>query len=165
MRADRFLLASAALGLFGCGSGSAPTSPTPPFLPAPAPAPPPPPAPGCETPSLEVLFLRGNQAAGIARGALTLEAAHPATALDFIRPYPILVPSGGENLDIPGLRPTVGVFVSDLRFEHRENGGFRQTMTVEWLSEFSVRAIEPDCEPVVVVVCGDQECGPGSDDS
>lgn len=103
----------------------------------------------CTGVSLEVAFLGSDTAAGIARGDLTLDAADAETALDFVRPYTIQVPDGGANLDIPGLRPTVGVFVSNLGFLSLGEG-FRQTMTLEWISKLEVRAGGPDCEPVSV---------------
>lgn len=155
-----------ALGLVHCGGdGSRPTS-----LPAarravsPVTEPPvtEPPDP-CDALSLEIGFLGADQTAGTARGALALAAPDPATALDFVRPYAILVPDGGANLDPPGLRPTVGVFVSDLRFE-REGDGFRQAMTVEWIGALEVRATAPGCDPVSVS-CDDRRCAaaaPGS---
>ena len=136
--------------LAGCGDGSTPA------VPAPAPAPPAvptPPAPDppirCGVRSLRVDFLGPGAAAGIARGELTLDTAAPDVGLEFAAPYTIQVPAGGANLDIPGLRPTVGVFVSDLGFSILGEG-FRQTMTVEWLSKLEVHAGSPGCDPVVV---------------
>jgi len=96
-----------------------------------------------------VAFLGSDTAAGIASGKLTLDAGEPGAALDFVRPYTIQVPDGGANLDIPGLRPTIGVFVSDLAFMPL-GAGFRQTMKLEWISELEVRAGAPDCEPIAV---------------
>lgn len=139
------------LALAGCTGSSTPA--TPPPAPAPPPSPPaaPPPAPlgPCTGVSLEVAFLGSNTVGGVAIGNLMLDAADPETALDFVRPYTIQVPDGGANLDIPGLRPTVGVFVSNLEFSPLGEG-FRQTMTIEWISELEVRAGGPGCEPVSV---------------
>ena len=155
MKADRlsWLLFAA---LAGCDDGD---------LPRTTPAPPPPEMPAvCDGPSLEVTLVAANDAAGTARGELALDAADPATALDFVRPYAIVVPAGGANLDIPGLSPTVGVFVSGLRYESTESG-FRQTMNLEWLGELVLRAAAPDCAPVVVS-CDTSGCvsGPGPTD-
>ncbi len=141
------LLAAGTLWLPGCSDSSTPATPPPAPAP-PAPAPPEPVA-QCGGVSLDVAFLGSDTAAGIASGSLTLDAGDPATALDFVRPYTIQVPDGGANLDIPGLRPTIGVFVSDLAFMPL-GAGFRQTMTIEWISELEVRAGGPDCEPVSV---------------
>ena len=139
------------LALAGCTGSSTPAPPTP--APAPPPAAPAPPAPEppdpCSGLSLEMAFLGSDSAAGIASGRLTLDAGEPETALDFVRPYTIQVPDGGANLDVPGLRPTIGVFVSDLAFMPL-GAGFRQTMTIEWISELEVRAGRPGCEPVSV---------------
>ncbi len=85
----------------------------------------------------------------IARGELTLDTEDPDVGLEFVSPYTIEVPAGGANLDVPGLRPTIGAFVSDLAFAPLGDG-FRQTMTIEWISELEVRAGGPDCEPVGV---------------
>lgn len=145
------LIAIGTLWLPGCTDSSTPAAP--PLAPAPPSAPPPPappePVEPCTGVSLEVAFLGSDAAAGIASGDLTLDAADPETALDFVRPYTIQVPDGGANLDIPGLRPTIGVFVSSLGFSTLGEG-FRQTMTLEWISELEVRAGRPDCEPVSV---------------
>jgi hypothetical protein len=80
---------------------------------------------------------------------LTLDAEDPDVGLEFVSPYTIQIPDGGANLDPPGLRPTVGVFLSDLEFLP-VGGGFRQTMTVEWLSNLEVQLRTPGCEPVSV---------------
>ncbi|MDE2659501.1 MAG: hypothetical protein OXI45_04760 [Acidobacteriota bacterium] len=80
---------------------------------------------------------------------MTLEAEDPEVGLELVSPYTIQVPDGGANLDIPGLRPTVGVFVSNLEFS-TVGEGFRQAMTIEWISELEVRAGGPGCEPVSV---------------
>ena len=153
------LLAAGTLWLAGCSDGSTPA--TPPPAPAPPPAPPAPAPPEPEEPcggvSLEVAFLGSDSAAGIASGNLTLDAGDPETALDFVRPYTIQVPDGGANLDIPNLRPTIGVFVSNLEFSTLGEG-FRQTMTLEWISELEVRARAPDCEPISVT-CDLGGCG------
>ena len=145
------LMVSGLLALAGCTGSSTPAPPAP--APAPPPAPPAPPAPEppdpCSGLSLEVAFLGSDSAAGIASGRLTLDAGDPETALDFVRPYTVQVPDGGANLDIPGLRPTIGVFVSDLAFMPL-GAGFRQTMTIEWISELEIRAGGPGCEPVSV---------------
>ena len=135
------LIAIGTLWLPGCTGSSTPAAP-------PAPAPPEPLEP-CGGVSLEVAFLGSDATAGIARGHLTLDAGDPETALDFVRPYTIQVPDGGANLDVPGLRPTIGVFVSDLAFMPL-GAGFRQAMTIEWISELEVRAGGSDCEPVSV---------------
>ena len=146
------LIAVGTLSLLGCTGSSTPAAPPPaPAPPAPAPpAPPPPPEPlgSCTGVSLRVAFV-GQDAAGIGRGELTLDADDPEVGLHFVKPYTIEVPEGGANLDIPGLRPTVGVFVSDLAFAP-EGDGFRQTMTLEWISELEVRAGTAGCEPVSV---------------
>lgn len=88
----------------------------------------------------------------IARARLTLEAPDLRTSLHFSSPYTTLVPEGGANLDVPGLRPTLGVFVSDLNFAVL-GGGYRQTMTLEWVSGPSglkLYALEPNCDPLTV---------------
>ena len=149
------LIAIGTLWLPGCTGSSTPA--TPPSASAP-PAPRPEPLEPCTGVSLEVAFLGSDTAAGIANGKLTLDADDPETALDFVRPYTIQVPDGGANLDIPGLRPTVGVFVSNLGFSTLGEG-FRQTMTLEWISELEVRAGGADCEPVSVS-CDLRGCGP-----
>ena len=69
--------------------------------------------------------------------------------LNFVQPYTILIPDGGANLDIPGLSPTVGVFVSDLRFA-REDGWFEQTAMLEWVAELEIMATASGCAPVDV---------------
>ena len=147
------LIAVGTLSLLGCTGSSTPAAPPPaPAPPAPAPpAPPPPPEPAdpCTGVSLRVGFLGQGDAAGIGRGELTLDADDPEVGLHFASPYTIEVPEGGANLDVPGLRPTVGVFVSDLAFA-AEGDGFRQTMTLEWISELEVRAGTAGCEPVSV---------------
>lgn len=145
------LLAAGTLWLPGCSDSSTPATPPPAPAPPPAPPAPAPPAPEerCGGVFLEVAFLGSDTAAGIASGNLTLDVGDPETALDFVRPYTIQVPDGGANLDVPGLRPTIGVFVSDLAFMPL-GAGFRQTMTIEWISELEVRARAPDCEPVSV---------------
>ena len=126
----------------------APTTPSPTPIPAP-PALPEPQPPGCGD-LLEVEFVGRNEAAGTAMGELTLRALDESDAmLDFVRPYAILVPEGGANLDIPGLSPTVGVFVSDLRF-HPEDGWFEQTAMLEWVTDLEIRATAAGCEPAVV---------------
>ena len=127
------------VSLAGCAGESTPVNPVP------APAPPPP----SPCVSLEVAFQSRDTAHGIARGELVLEALDPATALDFARPYTIEVPAGGANLDVPGLRPTIGAFVSGLSFMPLGEG-FRQTMTIEWIAELEVRAGGRDCAPVSV---------------
>jgi len=117
-----------------------------PGTPAPAPAEP---VAVCGVSSLRVDVLDPGGAAGIVRAELTLEAEDPAVGLELVSPYTIQVPDGGANLDIPGLRPTVGVFVSNLEFS-TVGEGFRQAMTIEWISELEVRAGGPGCEPVSV---------------
>ncbi len=99
---------------------------------------------------LNVEFLDRNDAAGTARGRLSLAAwdGYGAT-LDFVRPYTILIPDGGENLDVPGLFPTTGTFVSDLRFA-QEDGRFRQTAVLEWVADLEIRATAAGCDSVVV---------------
>ena len=147
------LIAVGTLSLLGRTGSSTPAAPPPaPAPPAPAPpAPPPPPEPpgSCTGVSLRVGFLGQGDAAGIGRGELTLDADDPEVGLHFASPYTIEVPEGGANLDVPGLRPTVGVFVSDLAFA-AEGDGFRQTMTLEWISELEIRAGTAGCEPVSV---------------
>ena len=140
------------LALTGCSGGSTPaTLPPAPAPPPPAPPTPPPPEPlpACSGVALEVAFLDQGEAAEIARGELTLRADDPEVGLHFVKPYTIEVPEGGANLDVPGLRPTIGVFVSDLGFAPLGDG-FRQTMTIEWLSSLEVRAGTVGCEPVTV---------------
>ena len=118
--------------------------PVPPVAAAPEPAP-----PDCGD-LLEVEFLGRNTAAGTAMGKVTLQALDPwGATLDFVRPYAVLVPEGGANLDVPGLSPTVGVFVSDLRFEPEE-GWFQQTATLEWVADLEVRATASGCDPAAV---------------
>ena len=129
-----------------------PVTPTP----APVPAPPEPQPPGCGD-LLELEFFGRNEAAGTAMGELTLRALDEwGATLDFVRPYAILVPEGGANLDIPGLSPTVGVFVSDLRF-HPEDGWFEQTAMLEWVADLEVRATAAGCE-AAVVSCDSSGC-------
>ena len=141
------------LGPGGCGGESSPTSPAPVRTPRPEEVP-----PDCAGLGLEVAHSGRNEAAGTSLGVLTLTAPDPGTALDFVRPYTIVVPDGGANLDIPGLSPTVGIFVSDLRFESLGDG-FRQTMRLEWFDELALRATAPDCDPVVLS-CDDTRCTP-----
>ena len=136
----RGVLAAGLCFLLGCGGGSAP--PVSPVLPAPPP-------PLCTSVKLEVDFLGPGASPEISRGRLTLEAPDLRTSLQFRAPYTIQVPDGGANLDIPGLRPTLGVFVSDLAFSVLGDG-YRQTVTLEWLSELEIAAWEPDCEPIIV---------------
>ena len=146
------LVAAGFIVLPGCTGSSTPATPPPaPAPPAPAPPAPPPPEPlePCAGVSLEVAFEGAGARPGIARGELRLLAADPQVGLEFVRPYTIQVPDGGANLDIPGLRPTVGFFVSDLRFE-TVGEGFRQSMTLEWLSELKVEATEVGCDPITV---------------
>ena len=154
------LIAVGTLSYLGCTGSSTPAVPPPaPAPPTPAPpAPPPSPEPlgPCTGVSLRVAFLGQGDAAGIGRGELTLDAGHPDVGLDFAAPYTIQVPDGGANLDIPGLRPTVGVFVSNLAFSPLGDG-FRQTMTLEWISKLEVRAGPAGCEPVSVS-CDLQGC-------
>ena len=126
--------------LLGCGGGSAP--PVAPNLPS---APP----PLCTSVNLEVDFLGRGAAPEISRGRLTLESTRLDTSVHFQAPYTIQVPEGGANLDVPGLRPTLGVFISDLDFAVLGNG-YRQTMTLEWLSELELSAGEPNCPPLTV---------------
>ena len=138
-----FLAAAAVVGLVfltGCDA--------PPRMIVPEPPPPEPPPP-CSGFSLQVAFLGQGEAAGIGRGELMLDVDHPHPTLVLQSPYTTQVPDGGANLDIPGLRPTVGVFLSNLAFESTDRG-FRQTMTLEWLSELKVRALEPGCDPLHV---------------
>ena len=140
--------------LAGCTGSSTPGTPA---APAPPPTAPPTPAPDpCAGVSLQVAFLGQGDAAGIARGELTFDTANPDAGLEFASPYTIQVPGGGANLDIPGLRPTVGVFVSNLGFSPLGDG-FRQTMTVEWLSKLEARARITGCEPITVT-CDLQGC-------
>lgn len=140
-----------ALTLAGCTGGAAPSPPVPAPAPAPTPAPEPAPEPlePCQGVSLWVDFQGPVESAGLARGALTFETRDPNAGLDFAAPYTIQVPNGGANLDVPGLRPTIGVFVSNLGFSPL-GAGFRQTMTIEWLSSLEVRAGTAHCEPVSV---------------
>ena len=126
--------------LLGCSGGDAP--PVAPTLP-------PPPAPLCSRTDLEMTFLGQGESPQISRGRLTLETRDLRTSLHFVSPYEILIPDGGANLDVPGLRPTLGVFVSDLAFDVL-GSGYRQTMTLEWLSDLELYALEPDCEPLTV---------------
>ena len=126
--------------LLGCAGGS--TSPVAPNLPAPPP-------PICTSVTLEMDFLGRGDSPGISRGRLTLESTRLDTSVHFQAPYEVLVPDGGANLDVPGLRPTLGVFVSDLAFDVL-GSGYRQTMTLEWLSELEFYALEPNCPPLSV---------------
>ncbi len=142
------------LGPGGCGGESSPTSPDP----ASRTLPPAEVPPDCAGLALEVALSGRNEAAGTSLGVLTLTAPDPDTALDFVRPYTIVVPDGGANLDLPGLSPTVGIFVSDLRFESLGDG-FRQTMRLEWFDELALRATAPDCDPVVLA-SDDTRCTP-----
>ncbi len=99
---------------------------------------------------LDVEFLGRNDAAQTSLGKLTFQALDESGAvLHFAQPYTILVPDGGANLDVPGLFPTVGVFVSDLRFA-REDGWFEQTAMLEWLAELEIRATASGCDPVEI---------------
>ena len=99
---------------------------------------------------VDVGFVGRNMAAGTGTGELTFQALDESGAtLDFVGPYTILVPDGGENLDLPGLFPTTGTFVSDLRFV-QEEGWFRQTATLEWVADLEIRATAAGCDPVVV---------------
>ena len=149
------LIAAGLSLLAGCTGSSTPGTPAP--APAAPPAPTPPETlPPCPVVSLDVAYVDRGDAAGIARGELTLDSEDPEIGLDFASPYTIQVPDGGANLDIPGLRPTVGVFVSNLGFSTLGDG-FRQTMTIEWLSKLEVRAGTPGCEPVTVT-CDLQGC-------
>ena len=157
------LFVGAALFLPACED--TPATPAPPPSPAPAPPPPPPappPLPDCSE-LANVEFLGRNDAAGTARGALTFQALDESEAtLDFVRPYTIQVPDGGENLDIPGLLPTTGTFVSDLRFV-QEEGCFQQTATLEWVADLEIRATAAGCG-AVLVSCDSAGCamlGPG----
>lgn len=141
---SRALASAGLVSLLGCGGGDA--NPAAPVLPAPPP-------PLCSQTSLEVAFLGQGASPEISRGILTLEAPDLRTSLHFLAPYTILVPDGGANLDVPGLRPTLGVFVSDFAFAVLGDGNYRQTVTLEWLSELDeldVRAYEPNCEPLIV---------------
>ena len=104
----------------------------------------------CTGVKLEMDFLGRGASPEISRGKLTLDATRLDTSLHFLSPYTILEPEGGANLDVPGLRPTLGVFVSDLGFAILGNGAYRQTMTLEWLSELDFYALEPDCPPLSV---------------
>lgn len=104
-------------------------------------------------------FVGRNEAAGTAIAELNLRALDESGAtLDFVRSYAILVPEGGANLDVPGLSPTVGVFVSDLRFDP-EDGWFQQTATLEWVTDPEIRAAAAGCDPVVVS-CDSGGCMP-----
>ena len=139
------------------GCDDAPTAPAP----APTqPSPPEPQPPGCGD-LLDLEFVGRNEAAGTVIAELNLRALDESGAtLDFVRPYAILVPEGGANLDVPGLSPTVGVFVSDLRFDP-EDGWFQQTATLEWVADLEVRAAAAGCDPVVVS-CDSGGCTPQS---
>lgn len=141
------LAAAGLLLLVRCSGGDAP--PAAPVLPEPPP-------PLCSQIALEVDFLGRGASPEISRGKLTLEAPDLRTSLHFRAPYTIQVPDGGANLDVPGLRPTLGVFVSDLAFSVLGDG-YRQTVTLEWISELEVAALEPDC-PSLVVSCDGSGC-------
>ncbi len=138
------LIPAGLMVLAGC-TGNSPGTPAPPPARPPAAEP----VAVCGVSSLRVDVLGPGGAAGIVHAELTLEAEDPKVGLEFASPYTIQVPDGGANLDVPGLRPTIGVFVSDLAFTPL-GAGFRQTMTIEWISELEVRAGGPDCEPVSV---------------
>ena len=143
------VLAVGTLSLAACTGSSTPAT----AVGAPTPAPPAPPSPEpldpCTDVSLDVRFLGQGEAAGIGRGELTLHAKVPEVGLDIAAPYTIQVPEGGANLDISNLRPTIGVFLSNLGFSSLDDG-FQQTMTVEWLSNLEIRAGTEGCEPVTV---------------
>lgn len=94
-------------------------------------------------------FLGRGASPEISRGRLILESTRLDTSVHFQAPYEVVVPDGGANLDVPGLRPTLGVFVSDLAFDVL-GSGYRQTMTLEWLSELELQALEPNCPPLTV---------------
>ena len=99
---------------------------------------------------VQVAFLGRNEAAQTALGELTFEALDGSeAALDFVRPYRVLIPDGGANLDVAGLLPTIGTFVSNLRLV-QEDGWFQQTAQLEWLGDLEVRATASGCAPVVV---------------
>lgn len=142
------VLAVGTLSLAACTGSSTPATPVAAPTPAP-PAPSPEPLDPCTGVSLDVRFLGQGEAAGIGRGELTLDAKDPEVGLDIAAPYTIQVPEGGANLDIPNLRPTIGVFLSNLGFSSLDDG-FQQTMTVEWLSNLEIRAGTEGCEPVTV---------------
>ena len=147
------LFAVGSLSFAVCTGSSTPAAPAGAPTPSPTPAPPAPPSPEppdpCTGVLLDVRFLGQGEAVGIGRGELTLDAEDPEVGLDIVAPYTIQVPEGGANLDIPNLRPTIGVFVSNLSFSSLGDG-FQQTMTVEWLSNLEIRAGTEDCEPVTV---------------
>ncbi len=134
--------------LAGCTGANAPTPPPAPLAPPPR----------CEGVRLEARFRGAVGNTGLLRGTLHLESAGPDTALDLIKPYATVVPRGGDNLDIPNLEPTVGVFVSKLRFS-RKGDGFTQNMDVEWTGALEVLAEAPDCA-ALAVRCDASGCGP-----
>ena len=144
----RALFVGMGLLLPACEDTPVSSSPAPAPSPAPPPASPPPP-PDCSE-LADVEFLGRNAPAGTARGRLTFAALDESGAtLDFVRPYTILIPDGGENLDVPGLFPTTGTFVSDLRFV-QEEGWFQQTAMLEWVADLEIRATAAGCDPVAV---------------
>ena len=149
------LTLAAGLAVLAPACDDASTTPTPAPVPA-LPAPPDTQPPGCGD-LLELEFLGRNEAAGTARGTLTLRGLDEWDAtLDFVQPYTIMVPEGGANLDIPGLSPTLGVFVSGLRFNRRD-GWFEQAATLEWVTELEIRATAVGCDPAVVS-CDSRGC-------
>ena len=142
-RVARAVALSSVLCLPGCGAGgSGPAVPGPPPVASPAPDP-------CESMRLEVELLLRETDQHVAKGEMTLVAVDAETALDIMSPYTIVIPDGGANLDVPGLSPTVGVFVSAFEFE-RLGEGFRQSMSVEWTGTLQIRAEGPRCPPLEV---------------
>lgn len=156
MRLVRVLLAGlAAASLLSCGAGGANV----PSSPAPAPpstTPPEPPPRACDDVQLvaEVFDSAGRP---FSVGEVTLRSPDPETAIDILGPYTVVVPDGGENLDRPGLRPTVGLFVSGLGFERLPEGGLHQTFRVNWQGSLSLRAETPGC-PSTTVTCTAAGC-------
>ena len=119
--------------------GSPATTPIPPATPTDPPISTPPAPDFCgETTQLwGVLGPAGSS--GIASAQITLRTPDAAAALNLVAPYVLEVPDGGANLDVPGLRPTVGVFASDFAF--REVGAcFEQSVRLEWAGELHLVA-------------------------
>ncbi len=156
----RFLtLLAAAAGLLlpvtGCDDGGAPA----PIAPAPTPPPPTTPAPEPEPSTcggilVAEVFDSGGRPFSVAEVVLQ---AHPDTELEIVSPYTVVVPDGGDNLDVPGLRPTVGAFFSGFGFRRFPGGGIHQTFRVQWTGTLELRAEAPDCPPFSVT-CTSAQC-------
>lgn len=146
-------VAGLSMALTGCGAGGA-SAPS-----APVPAPPTAPAPEPEPSTCGgILFAEVLDSGGrpFSVGEVVLQA-HPETSLEIVRPYTVVVPDGGDNLDVPGLRPTVGAFFSDFGFGRFPAGGIHQRVRVQWRGTLELRAEAPDCPPFTVT-CTAERC-------